>query len=47
LLCFAALANGRQLLDRGRWNIDQFRDERAADIESRLERNEPIVKNPF
>jgi hypothetical protein len=29
------------------WNLDRYRDERAVDIEDRLERDEPIVKNPF
>jgi hypothetical protein len=40
-------ASGCQLFDKDRWNFDRLRDERAVDIESRLERNEPIVKNPF
>ncbi len=29
------------------WNIERYRDERAVDIDHRLERNVPIVKNPF
>jgi hypothetical protein len=29
------------------WNLDRYRDERAVDIEDRLTRDEPIVKNPF
>ncbi|MEX2171228.1 MAG: hypothetical protein WD851_18045 [Pirellulales bacterium] len=29
------------------WNLDRYRDERAVDIEDRLTREEPIVKNPF
>lgn len=29
------------------WNLDHYRDERAMDIEDRLTREEPIVKNPF
>jgi hypothetical protein len=29
------------------WNMDRYRDERAVDIEHRLNKNEPIVKNPF
>jgi hypothetical protein len=29
------------------WNMDRFRDERAVDIDKRLNKNEPIVKNPF
>ena len=44
------LRRGRRLRvcwDSDRWNIDRYRDERAVDIEQRLERTEPIVKNPF
>ena len=29
------------------WNMERYRDERAADIDSRLNKNVPIVKNPF
>ena len=29
------------------WNMDRYRDERAVDIDSRLNKNVPIVKNPF
>jgi hypothetical protein len=29
------------------WNLDRYRDERTMDIEDRLTREEPIVKNPF
>jgi hypothetical protein len=29
------------------WNVDRYRDERAVDIDSRLNKNVPIVKNPF
>src|SRR5262245_25313809 len=29
------------------WDLDHYRDERAVDIEHRLERSEPIVKSPF
>ena len=29
------------------WNMDRYRDERAVDIDTRLNKNEPIVKNPF
>ena len=29
------------------WSMDRYRDERAVDIDSRLNKNEPIVKNPF
>jgi hypothetical protein len=42
-----AAASSCALLDREHWNIDRYRDERAVDIEQRLERTEPIVENPF
>jgi hypothetical protein len=29
------------------WNLDRYRDERAVDIDHRLDNHEPIVKNPF
>ena len=29
------------------WNMDRYRDERAVDIDTRLNKNVPIVKNPF
>lgn len=29
------------------WNLEQYRDDRAVDIEDRLTREDPIVKNPF
>ena len=29
------------------WSMDRYRDERAVDIDHRLEKNEPNVKNPF
>jgi hypothetical protein len=41
------LAGGCAVWDRNHWNLDHFRDERAVEIEQRLERTEPIVKNPF
>ena len=33
--------------DRDRWQLDSYRDAKAVDIEKRLERTEPVVKNPF
>jgi hypothetical protein len=41
------LSSGCAVFEKGRWNLDRFRDERAVDIERRLERDEPIVENPF
>src|SRR5262249_51391589 len=29
------------------WNMDRYRDERAVDVDSRLQKNETIVKSPF
>ena len=29
------------------WNVERYRDERAVDIDTRLNKHEPIVKNPF
>jgi hypothetical protein len=29
------------------WAMDRYRDERATDIDNRLSKNVPIVKNPF
>jgi hypothetical protein len=29
------------------WNMERYRDERAVDIDHRLNKNDPIVKNPF
>ena len=38
---------GCAIWDRDRWNLDRYRDERAVDIDHRLDQAEPIVKNPF
>jgi hypothetical protein len=45
-LLIAPLA-GCVLFHKDTWNLDRLRDERAVDIERRLERKEPIVKDPF
>ena len=29
------------------WNLDRYRDERAVDIDHRLEKSDTGVKNPF
>jgi hypothetical protein len=29
------------------WSMDRYRDERAVDIDNRLNNKEPIVKSPF
>jgi hypothetical protein len=38
---------GCQMWNAGRINLDRFRDERAVDVERRVDRVEPIVKSPF
>jgi hypothetical protein len=47
ILSLLALAGGCTLWDNDRWDLDRYRDDRAVDIEQRLERKEPIVKSPF
>lgn len=47
VLFLLATAGGCALFDKDTWNLDRYRDERAVDIEHRLDRSEPIVKNPF
>jgi hypothetical protein len=51
--CLAAVvslpifAGGCALWEQDRWNLNRYRDDRAVDIEQRLERTEPVVKSPF
>jgi hypothetical protein len=40
-------AGGCTFFKKETWNPDRLRDERAVDIERRLERSEPIVASPF
>jgi hypothetical protein len=47
ILSLPFLAGGCARWDKNLWNLDRYRDEQAIDIEKRLERDEPIVKNPF
>ncbi|MCI0492887.1 MAG: hypothetical protein L0Z07_08115 [Planctomycetes bacterium] len=47
ILLAVGFAGGCALYDADRLNLDRFRDEQAVDIEQRLTRQEPIVKNPF
>lgn len=39
--------SGCALFHKETWDINRYRDPRAADIDHRLDRSEPIVKNPF
>jgi len=51
--CLAALllplisAAGCALMNKDLWNPDHYRDERAVDIDHRLDKTAPTVKNPF
>ena len=53
LIAVAAIASplltaaGCAMFHKDFWNMDRYRDERAVDIDRRLEKNTPIVKNPF
>jgi hypothetical protein len=47
VLALLGSAAGCALWNKDTWNFDRYRDERAVDIERRLDRSEPIVKNPF
>jgi hypothetical protein len=53
IACMAAIVSllifvaGCAMWDRDRWKLDSYRDAKAVDIEKRLERTEPVVKNPF
>jgi hypothetical protein len=40
-------AVGCALFREETWDMNRYRDERAVDIDHRLERSEPVVKNPF
>jgi hypothetical protein len=42
-----ATVGGCAAFNADHWNLDRYRDERAVDIESRLDREKPIVQNPF
>jgi hypothetical protein len=47
ILSLPIFAAGCTLFDKDRWDLNQYRDERAVDIDKRLEQNATIVKNPF
>jgi hypothetical protein len=38
---------GCALMKKETWNLNNYRDERAVDIDTRLEKTGPNVKNPF
>jgi hypothetical protein len=40
-------AGGCTLMHSDLWNPDHYRDERAVDVDHRLDKAEPIVKSPF
>jgi hypothetical protein len=41
------LAGGCAMFHKEFWSMDRYRDERAVDIDHRLNDKQPIVKNPF
>lgn len=51
--CLAAIAlpllstGGCALLDKDTWNWEKYRDDRAYDIDHRLEKSDTGVKSPF
>lgn len=51
--CMAALllpllaASGCALMNKETWNLNNYRDDRAVDIDTRLEKTGPNVPNPF
>jgi hypothetical protein len=47
ILSLPVLATGCSHWNKERWDLNNYRDERAVDIDQRLERNQSIVKNPF
>jgi hypothetical protein len=47
IVSLSIIAGGCAMWDQNRWNLNRYRDERAVEIEQRLERTEPVVKNPF
>jgi hypothetical protein len=42
-----AAAGGCALIHKETWNLDRYRDERAVDVDHRLNKAVPIGKNPF
>jgi hypothetical protein len=47
LLLSLLAASGCALMKKDTWNLNNYRDERAVDIDTRLEKTGPNVKNPF
>jgi hypothetical protein len=47
ILLLPGFAGGCAMWDSDRWNLDRYRDERAVEIEQRLERTKPVVKDEF
>jgi hypothetical protein len=39
--------SGCAMFHKDFWSVERYRDERAVDIDTRLNKKEPIVKNPF
>jgi hypothetical protein len=47
ILVLLASAGGCAMFNSENWNFDALRDDRAVDIDHRLEGTKPIVVNPF
>jgi hypothetical protein len=47
LLLSLLTASGCALMKKETWDLNTYRDERAVDIDTRLEKTGPNVKNPF
>jgi hypothetical protein len=47
VLLLPLFSTGCKLMQNDWWNPDHYRDERAVDIDHRLDKAEPIVKSPF
>jgi hypothetical protein len=41
------LSGGCNMFNRDDWDINRLRDDRAVDIDQRLDGGKPIVENPF
>ncbi|MGL4514055.1 MAG: hypothetical protein ACRCT8_13270 [Lacipirellulaceae bacterium] len=46
-LLAAAMLPGCAQWEAARYNLSRLQDDRVADIESRLDRSEPVVASPF
>jgi hypothetical protein len=47
VLLLPLFSTGCAMMQSDLWNPDHYRDERAVDVDHRLDKAEPIVKSPF